>query len=107
MFHALLIEKNDDNYQTRLTELDDSQLPEGDVTVRVEYSTLNYKDGLAISGRSPVVRRFPMVPGIDLAGVVEASDHARSKVGDQSVRATSRERVCQYVENQGVQATKK
>ncbi len=45
MFHALLIEKNDDNYQTRLTELDDSQLPEGDVTVRVEYSTLNYKDG--------------------------------------------------------------
>ena len=83
MFHALLIEKNDDNYQTRLTELDDSQLPEGDVTVRVEYSTLNYKDGLAISGRSPVVRRFPMVPGIDLAGDVEASDHARYKVGDR------------------------
>jgi len=83
MFHALLIEKTEDHYQTRLTELDDSQLPEGDVTVRVEYSTLNYKDGLAISGRSPVVRRFPMVPGIDLAGVVETSNHARYKVGDR------------------------
>jgi len=83
MFKALLIEKNDDRYQTHLTELDDSQLPEGDVTVRVECSTLNYKDGLAISGRSPVVRRFPMVPGIDLAGVVEASDHAHYKVGDR------------------------
>lgn len=83
MFHALLVEKNDDRYQTRLTELDDSQLPEGDVTVRVEYSTLNYKDGLAISGRSPVVRRLPMVPGIDLAGVVETSNHVRYKVGDR------------------------
>jgi len=83
MFYALLVEKNEDRYQTRLTELDDSQLPEGDVTVRVEYSTLNYKDGLAISGRSPVVRRFPMVPGIDLAGVVETSNHARYKIGDR------------------------
>lgn len=83
MFQALLVDKIEDRYQTRLTELDDSQLPEGDVTVRVEFSTLNYKDGLAISGRSPVVRRFPMVPGIDLAGVVEASDHARYKVGDR------------------------
>ncbi|WP_333982519.1 MDR family oxidoreductase [Ectopseudomonas khazarica] len=83
MFKALLIEKNEDRYQTRLTELEDSQLPEGDVTVRVEFSTLNYKDGLAISGRSPVVRRFPMVPGIDLAGVVEASNHNRYKTGDR------------------------
>lgn len=83
MFKALLIEKSEDLYQTRLTELDDSQLPEGDVTVRVEFSTLNYKDGLAISGRSPVVRRFPMVPGIDLAGVVEASNHTRYKTGDR------------------------
>ena len=83
MFKALLVDKKEDQYQTRLTELDDSQLPEGDVTVRVEYSTLNYKDGLAISGRSPVVRSFPMVPGIDLAGVVEASSHDRYKVGDR------------------------
>lgn len=83
MFKALLVDKKADQYQTRLTELDDSQLPEGDVTVQVEYSTLNYKDGLAISGRSPVVRSFPMVPGIDLAGVVEASSHDRYKVGDR------------------------
>lgn len=83
MFKALLVDKKEDQYQTRLTELDDSQLPEGDVTVRIEYSTLNYKDGLAISGRSPVVRSFPMVPGIDLAGVVEASSHDRYKVGDR------------------------
>ena len=83
MFQALLVDKIEDRYQTRLTELDDAQLPEGDVTVRVEFSTLNYKDGLAISGRSPVVRRFPMVPGIDLAGVVEASNHARYQVGDR------------------------
>ena len=83
MFKALLVDKKEDQYQTRLTELDNSQLPDGDVTVRVEYSTLNYKDGLAISGRSPVVRSFPMVPGIDLAGVVEASSHDRYKVGDR------------------------
>ena len=83
MFKALLVDKKEDQYQTRLTELDNSQLPDGDVTVRVEYSTLNYKDGLVISGRSPVVRSFPMVPGIDLAGVVEASSHDRYKVGDR------------------------
>lgn len=83
MFKALLIDKKEDQYQTRLTELDDSQLPEGDVTVRVDFSTLNYKDGLAISGRSPVVRSFPMVPGIDLAGVVESSNHTGYKAGDR------------------------
>jgi acrylyl-CoA reductase (NADPH) len=83
MFQALLVDKSEDRYQTRLAELEEMQLPEGDITVRVEFSTLNYKDGLAISGRSPVVRRFPMVPGIDLTGVVEASDHARYKIGDR------------------------
>ena len=83
MFQALFIDKTEDQYQTRLMELDDSQLPDGDVTVRVEYSTLNYKDGLAITGRGPVVRNFPIVPGIDLAGVVEASNHSRYKVGDR------------------------
>ena len=60
-------------------------LPEGDVTVRVDYSTLNYKDGLAITGKGPVVRKFPMVPGIDLAGTVEASSHAGIAVGDAVV----------------------
>lgn len=83
MFNAILIEKNDDDYQANLTTLEDTQLPEGDVTVRVSYSTLNYKDGLAITGRGPVVRKFPMVPGIDLAGTVETSSHPRFKAGDK------------------------
>jgi acrylyl-CoA reductase (NADPH) len=73
MFKAILIDKKDGAQTVRLAELDEGQLPEGAVTVRVEYSTINYKDGLAITGKSPVVRKFPMVPGIDLAGVVEAS----------------------------------
>jgi acrylyl-CoA reductase (NADPH) len=83
MFQGLLIEKTETSYATRLAELDDAQLPEGDVTVRVAYSTLNYKDALAITGSSPVVRKFPMVPGIDLVGVVETSSHLRFKPGDQ------------------------
>jgi acrylyl-CoA reductase (NADPH) len=66
-------------------DLDEAQLPEGDVTVRVERSSLNYKDGLAITGKGPVVRKFPMVPGIDLAGIVEASDNPDYKVGDRVV----------------------
>ncbi|MEW6693857.1 MAG: MDR family oxidoreductase [Pseudomonadota bacterium] len=82
MFRALLIDKTDAGYGCALTELDDARLPAGDVTVRVAYSTLNYKDGLAITGRSPVVRQFPMVPGIDLAGTVEASSDARWQPGD-------------------------
>ena len=83
MFKAILIEKDDAGYRAELTELDDAQLPEGEVTVRVEYSTLNYKDALAITGKGPVVRRFPMVPGIDLAGTVEASDSANFAPGDR------------------------
>ncbi len=85
MFKAILIDKPDSGYQAKLAELDESQLPEGDVTVRVEYSTINYKDGLAITGKGPVVRKFPMVPGIDLAGIVEASTHPDWKAGDQVV----------------------
>lgn len=85
MFSAVLISKNEAGQTVELTQLDESQLPEGDVTIDVEYSTLNYKDGLAITGRSPVVRKFPMVPGIDLAGVVSASSHANWKVGDRVV----------------------
>jgi acrylyl-CoA reductase (NADPH) len=73
MFKAILIDKRDGTQSVRVAELDDAQLPDAAVTVRVEYSTVNYKDGLAITGKSPVVRKFPMVPGIDLAGVVEAS----------------------------------
>ena len=83
MFNALLITQPESGYQCALTQLDEAALPEsGDVTVAVAASTLNYKDGLAITGRSPVVRRFPMVPGIDLAGTVLYSDHARWKAGD-------------------------
>jgi acrylyl-CoA reductase (NADPH) len=82
MFKAVLIEKDEAGYRAGVTELDDAALPEGDVTVRVHYSTLNYKDGLAITGKGPVVRKFPMVPGIDLAGTVEASRHPGIAVGD-------------------------
>ncbi|KAF1052531.1 MAG: Acrylyl-CoA reductase AcuI [Stenotrophomonas maltophilia] len=82
MFKALLIDKPDGQYQTQLTELDEARLPEGDVSVRVSHSTLNYKDALAICGSSPIVRQFPLVPGIDLAGVVEHSDHPAYRTGD-------------------------
>ena len=85
MFKALWVEKTADAYGCTLAELDDAQLPEGNVTVRVEYSTINYKDGLAITGKAPVVRKFPLVPGIDCAGVVEASTHPDHKPGDRVV----------------------
>ncbi|MFP5467252.1 MAG: MDR family oxidoreductase [Gammaproteobacteria bacterium] len=86
MFKALLINKTDEaGYTCALTELDESRLPAGDVTVRVDWSTINYKDGLAITGKSPVVRSFPMVPGIDFAGTVTASDHPRWKSGDRVI----------------------
>jgi acrylyl-CoA reductase (NADPH) len=85
MFRALLVEKTDAGTATRATTLEEAQLPDGDVTVAVEYSTLNYKDALAITGKGPVVRKFPMVPGIDLAGTVEASGTPEWKVGDRVV----------------------
>ena len=84
MFKALVITKPESGYRCDLTELDEAQLPAtGDVTVRVDYSTINYKDGLAITGKSPVVRSFPMVPGIDFAGSVTQSDHPKWKAGDR------------------------
>jgi acrylyl-CoA reductase (NADPH) len=82
---AILIEKDDTGYRATLTTLDAERLPEGEVTVRVEYSTLNYKDSLAITGSSPVVRKFPMVPGIDLAGTVESSTSTDYREGDKVV----------------------
>ncbi len=84
MFRAILLNKNDDgSTRAELTQLDDTQLPaEGEVTVAVDYSTINYKDGLAITGKSPVVRKWPMVPGIDGAGEVIASSHPDWKAGD-------------------------
>ena len=83
MFKAILIEKQDGAQTARLAEVDEAQLPDAPVTVRVEYSTINYKDGLAITGKGPVVRKFPMVPGIDIAGVVEASTSDSWRPGDR------------------------
>ena len=82
MFKAIVINKDDKGYRAELDQLEESALPAGDVRVRVQYSTLNYKDGLAITGKGPVVRSFPMVPGIDLAGEVLESTSPEFKVGD-------------------------
>lgn len=83
MFQGILINKTDDQYTAQVQDIDEEQLPEGDVTIDVAYSTLNYKDGLAITGKGPVVRSFPMVPGIDLVGTVTESASAKFKAGDQ------------------------
>src|ERR1700675_373183 len=83
MFNAILIERDPPPYRASLKKLDESQLPAGEVTVRVEYSTLNYKDALGITGKGPVVRQFPLVPGIDFAGTVEESSNASYKRGDK------------------------
>lgn len=85
MFKGIVIEKDEAGYRAAVKDIDEAQLPEGDVTVRVSHSTLNYKDGLAITGRAPVVRKFPMVPGIDLVGTVEESSHSAYRVGDSVV----------------------
>lgn len=84
-FRAILIERDGSRQSVGLAELPRDRLPEGDVTVRVAYSTLNYKDALAITGKSPVVRKFPMVPGIDLAGTVEQSSNSEFRPGDRVV----------------------
>jgi acrylyl-CoA reductase (NADPH) len=85
MFKGILITKDEAGYKAQVQQIDEATLPEGDVTVRVEWSTLNYKDGLAITGKSPVVRRFPMVPGIDFAGTVSESSNPAWKPGDKVV----------------------
>ena len=84
-FKAIVIEKAEAGQKIGLADFDESNLMEGDVTVGVEWSTLNYKDGLAITARAPVVRRFPMIPGIDFAGTVETSTHPEWKAGDRVV----------------------
>ena len=85
MYRALLIEKDAAGQRAAIKTLDDDNLPEGDVTVQVAYSTINYKDGLAITGKAPVVRKFPLVAGIDFAGTVESSSHPAWKTGDAVV----------------------
>jgi acrylyl-CoA reductase (NADPH) len=79
---AIVVEKTDAGQSVALKTFEEADLMDGDVTVRVTHSTLNYKDGLALTGRGPVVRRFPMIPGIDFAGVVERSDSDAFKPGD-------------------------
>ena len=84
-FKAIRIDKADKSTTAQLAQFDEAELMEGDVTVRVEWSTLNYKDGLALTGKAPVVRRFPMIAGIDFAGTVEQSSHPQWKAGDKVV----------------------
>src|SRR5271165_6615628 len=84
-FKAIVIDKADTGQTVRLADFDDKDLMDGDVTVRIEWSTVNYKDGLAITGRAPVVRRFPMIAGVDFAGTVESSTHPKWKPGDQVI----------------------
>ena len=84
-FKAIVIDKAETGQSVRLTDFDEKDLMDGDVTVRVEWSTVNYKDGLAITGKSPVVRRFPMIAGVDFAGTVESSTHPKWKPGDQVI----------------------
>ncbi|MFL5154660.1 MAG: MDR family oxidoreductase, partial [Microvirga sp.] len=84
-FKAIVVEKGEGGQTVGLKEFDESGLMDGDVTVRVTHSTVNYKDGLALTGKAPVVRRFPMIPGIDFAGTVESSSHPDFKSGDAVV----------------------
>ena len=84
-FKAIRIDKAEKGTTVALTQFDEAELMEGDVTVAVEWSTLNYKDGLAVTGKAPVVRRFPMIAGIDFAGTVEQSSHPQWKAGDKVV----------------------
>lgn len=84
-FRAIRIDKTDAGTKASFVDFDRAELMDGDVTVRVSHSTVNYKDGLAITGKSPVVRRFPMIPGIDFVGMVETSSHRDFKAGDQVI----------------------
>jgi acrylyl-CoA reductase (NADPH) len=84
-FKALVVTKPETGYACDFATLSDADLMEGDITVRVTHSTVNYKDGLAVTGKSPVVRRFPMVPGVDFAGEVIASEHSDWKAGDHVI----------------------
>ncbi len=84
-FHALRLNKTDDGQSHEIVELNDDALMDGDVTVTVSHSTLNYKDGLALTGAAPVVREWPMIPGIDFAGTVESSDNPQFQPGDNVI----------------------
>ena len=84
-FKAIVIDKAESGQSVRLTDFDDKDLMDGDVTVRPEWSTVNYKDGLAVTGKAPVVRRFPMIAGVDFAGTVMSSSHPAWRAGDKVI----------------------
>src|ERR1700739_4058263 len=84
-FKAIVIDKAEGGQRVRLADFDDKDLIDGDVDVRPEWSTVNYKDGLALTGKAPVVRRFPMIAGIDFAGTVESSSHPGWRAGDKVI----------------------
>src|SRR5580700_1372790 len=84
-FKAIVVDKADAGQTVQLADFDEKDLMDGDVTVRVEWSTVNYKDGLAVTGKAPVVRRFPMVAGVDFCGTVESSSHPAWRAGDKVI----------------------
>src|SRR6202795_2961236 len=84
-FKAIVVDKGEAGQTVRLTDFDEKDLMDGDVTVAVEYSTVNYKDGLAVTGKAPVVRRFPMIAGVDFSGTVESSSHPAWEPGDKVI----------------------
>tara|TARA_B100001113_G_scaffold226588_1_gene186019 strand:- start:65 stop:1051 length:987 start_codon:yes stop_codon:yes gene_type:complete len=83
MFNALMVNKVDEEFTAEIKQIEEGELPDGDVLIDVEYSTINYKDGLAVTNSSPIVRSWPMIPGIDLAGIVTESSNPDVSVGDK------------------------
>src|SRR6202158_3232974 len=84
-FEAIVVDKGEAGQTVRLADFDEKDLMDGDVTVAVEWSTVNYKDGLAVTGKAPVVRRFPMIAGVDFSGTVDSSSHPAWKPGDKVI----------------------
>src|ERR1700756_5733473 len=84
-FKAIIIAKDEGGQSIKITDFDEKDLMDGDVTVAVQYSTVNYKDGLAVTGKAPVVRRFPMIAGVDFSGTVESSSHPAWNTGDKVI----------------------
>ena len=84
-FRALLVSKTEAGQRVEITQLTEANLMDGDVTIAVSHSSVNYKDGLGITGKSPIFRKYPMIPGVDLAGVVTKSAHKDYKIGDHVV----------------------
>jgi acrylyl-CoA reductase (NADPH) len=84
-FRALLVSKTDDGQKVDFVQMDESELMDGDVTVAVEYSSVNYKDGLAITGKSPIIRKYPLIPGVEFVGTVVSSSHPEWKAGDKVI----------------------